>query len=164
MSVDVVVEDARWSGLDLEGLANRATDAALLGVGLEPSAFEISLMGCDDARIAELNGDFRAKPQATNVLSWPSDERGALADGEAPVAPALPQDAELGDIAIAYDTCEREAAAAGKPLADHVTHLIVHGTLHLLGYDHIRDEDAALMEGLETEILGNLGISDPYSV
>lgn len=163
MSVDVVIEDARWSEVNIEALAETATDAALDGLGLEPSVFEVSLLACDDTRIAALNTDFRAKPQPTNVLSWPSDERGAMAEGEAPVAPVLPQDAELGDIAISYDTCAAEADAAGKPFADHVTHLIVHGTLHLLGYDHIREGDAALMENLEVEILGNLGISDPYS-
>lgn len=163
MSVDVVIEDARWSEVNIEALAETATDAALDGLGLEPSVFEVSLLACDDTRIAALNTDFRAKPQPTNVLSWPSDERSAMAEGEAPVAPALPQDAELGDIAISYDTCAAEADAAGKPFADHVTHLIVHGTLHLLGYDHIREGDAALMENLEVEILGNLGISDPYS-
>lgn len=68
----------------------------------------------------------------------------------------------LGDIAISYDTCLREAQSAGKPMPDHVTHLIVHGVLHLLGYDHVRDRDATLMEGLETVILGKMGIADPY--
>jgi probable rRNA maturation factor len=69
---------------------------------------------------------------------------------------------ELGDIAISFDTCEREALAEGKSVADHVCHLTVHGVLHLLGYDHIRDKDATLMEGLEREILETLGITDPY--
>jgi probable rRNA maturation factor len=68
----------------------------------------------------------------------------------------------LGDIAIAYDTCAAEAATAGITMADHTTHLIVHGLLHLLGYDHERDADATLMEGLETQILGKMGLSDPY--
>jgi probable rRNA maturation factor len=68
----------------------------------------------------------------------------------------------LGDIAIAWETCEREANSAGKPMQDHVTHLIVHGGLHLLGYDHIRDADATLMECLETRILGKMGLDDPY--
>ena len=160
MTVDTIIEDARWT--DLEALAEIATDATLERLGLEPSVFEISLMGCDDARIAALNADFRGKPQPTNVLSWPSDERGAAVDGELPLAPRVGQDAELGDIAIAYDTCAREAMEAGKDLRDHTLHLLVHGTLHLLGFDHIRDGDAALMEGLETEILGKLGIADPY--
>ena len=160
MTVDTIIEDARWT--DLEALAEIATDATLERLGLEPSVFEISLLGCDDARIAALNADFRGKPQPTNVLSWPSDERGAAVDGELPLSPRVGQDAELGDIAIAYDTCAREAMEAGKDLRDHTLHLLVHGTLHLLGFDHIRDGDAALMEGLETEILGKLGIADPY--
>ena len=80
-----------------------------------------------------------------------------------PLPPKLPMDAELGDIAISYDTCAREAAQAGTPIDHHVTHLIVHATLHLLGFDHVRDADATLMEGFETEILGKLDIPDPYS-
>ena len=71
-------------------------------------------------------------------------------------------DSELGDIAIAFETCAREAAEGQKPLSDHVTHLIVHGVLHLLGYDHIRDEDATLMQAIEVEVLGKLGLPDPY--
>lgn len=160
MIVECVIEDTRWVGLD--ALADCAARAALSGVGLEAAAFEISLLACDDARICVLNADFRQKGTPTNVLSWPSNERGAEADGDMPVQPQLPQDAELGDIAISYDTCAREAAQSGTPFADHVTHLIVHGTLHLLGFDHLRDLDGALMEGLEAEILGKLDIADPY--
>ena len=161
VDLDILIEDDRWANLPT--LAARACDAALDGVGLDASAFSISLLACDDTRIAALNADFRQKGTATNVLSWPSDERGALADGEMPAPPQLPMDAELGDIAISYDTCAREAAETGTPFDHHVTHLLVHGTLHLLGFDHIRDRDAALMEGLEIEILGKLDISDPYS-
>ena len=160
MSVEILIEDDRW---DLGAIAPRAVEAALIGAGLDPSAFEVSLLACDDARIAALNADFRQKGTPTNVLSWPSDERGAMADGEMPLPPQLPMDTELGDIAISYDTCAAEAAAAGKPFDHHVTHLLVHGTLHLLGFDHERPRDAALMEGLETEILGKLDIPDPYS-
>ncbi|MCF2870827.1 rRNA maturation RNase YbeY [Octadecabacter sp. G9-8] len=160
VTLDILVEDDRW---DLDAIALRAVDAALIGAGLEPSTFEVSILACDDTRIAALNADFRQKGTATNVLSWPSDERGAIADGEMPIPPRLPMDAELGDIAISYDTCAREAGAAGKPFDHHVTHLIVHGTLHLLGFDHVRDGDGALMEGIETEILGKLDIPDPYS-
>lgn len=160
MSVDCIVEDDRWG--DIASLAQTATDAALDRLGLEASVFEISILACDDARIAVLNADFRGKPQPTNVLSWPSQERAAATDGEMPLPPEPGPDSELGDIAISYDTCAREAAAAGKSMADHTTHLLVHGTLHLLGFDHDRDRDATLMEALETEILGKLGISDPY--
>jgi probable rRNA maturation factor len=155
--VDLVIEDDRWETAGLAALAERACNAALAHLGVVGA--DISLLACDDARIAALNGDFRDKPTPTNVLSWPSEERGAAEPGGAPDAP---RDLELGDIAIAYETCAREADEAGRPLADHVSHLLVHGTLHLLGYDHIDDKDAALMEALEVEILGKLGIADPY--
>lgn len=166
MLVDTIIEDDRWTGLALPPLAERAASAALAHLGLAPGRFEIALLACDDARIAVLNADFRGKPQPTNVLSWPTDERGADRDGAVPDLPQAPGDGppgELGDIAIAYDTCAREAAEGGKPLADHVTHLVVHATLHLLGYDHIRDRDATLMERTEAGILGKLGLPDPYS-
>jgi len=159
MSIDVMIEDTRWNDVGLEALADSAARATLVHLGLDPEEAEIVCLACDDARIAELNADFRGKPQPTNVLSWPSEERGADADGGAPVSP---RDMELGDIAIAYETCSREAEEQGLALADHVTHLVVHGILHLLGYDHIRDFDATLMEGTETAILGKLGIADPY--
>ncbi|MCX7300676.1 MAG: rRNA maturation RNase YbeY [Rhodobacterales bacterium] len=164
MLVDCLTEDHRWEALSLEALAEAAAVAVLERLGLEPSVFEISLLGCNDNRIAELNADFRGKPQPTNVLSWPSEERGARVAGEMPALPGPGDEEELGDIAIAYETCAAEAEAAGKPLKDHATHLLVHGTLHLLGFDHERTGDATLMEGLEVEILGKLGISDPYTV
>ncbi|GGD38165.1 rRNA maturation RNase YbeY [Sinisalibacter lacisalsi] len=157
MIVDLIIEDARWEALDLATLAERACGAVLANRGMAGAS--ISLLACDDARISALNADFRGKAAATNVLSWPSEERGAEVPGERPRAPADP---ELGDIAIAFETCAREAEEAGRELAHHVTHLLVHGTLHLLGYDHIDDEDAALMERIEVEILGKFGISDPY--
>lgn len=157
MDIDVIIEDRRWKHAGLEALARTACAAVLERYGLD--AASVSLMACDDARIATLNAEFRGKETPTNVLSWPSEERGAE---EAGADPYPPEDLELGDIAIAYETCVREALEQEKDFADHVTHLLVHGTLHLLGYDHIREEDAVLMEGIETEILGNLGISDPY--
>lgn len=155
-------EDLRWEAHGLETLAQKATDATLVWIGLEPKDFEISLLACDDARIAALNADFRGKLKATNVLSWPSEERAAELDGQTPDLPDTARDTELGDIAIAYETCVKEASKLGKTLSDHTVHLLVHGTLHLLGYDHERDRDATLMEGLETQILGKLGIADPY--
>jgi len=166
MVTDTITDSAAWAEVDLERLADVAVTATLVHFGLDPEAFEISVLGCNDARITELNADFRAKPAATNVLSWPSQERGAEVDGDAPLLPDSDDvmGAELGDIAIAYETCASEAEAAGKPLADHVTHLIIHATLHLLGYDHVRDQDATLMEGIEVAILGKLGLSDPYRV
>jgi probable rRNA maturation factor len=163
--VETVIEDTRWEAFGLATLAERAARAALAGIGLPVEGFSISLLGCDDGRIAALNADFRGKPQPTNVLSWPSEERAAEFAGETPEPPEPggPDEPEsLGDIAIAWDTCAREAEAQGKPMTDHVTHLIVHGVLHLLGYDHVEDEDATLMEASEVRILASLGVSDPY--
>lgn len=163
--VDCVIEDPRWDAIDLPALAAPAAAAAMARLDLPVQGFTFCLMGCDDTRIAELNREFRGKPGPTNVLSWPSED---LADGPDGTAPARPQPWDgddpwsLGDVALSYDTCAREALAANLPLADHVTHLIVHGLLHLLGYDHQRDADATLMEGLETDILGKLGLADPY--
>ncbi|SPF81020.1 rRNA maturation RNase YbeY [Pseudoprimorskyibacter insulae] len=165
MLTDTILEDDRWEEADLETLAETAAVAALSHLGMVPQDYEIAVLGCDDARIAVLNAEFRDKPTPTNVLSWPAWDLAAEDDGAAP-EPAPEGDETmpeaLGDIAISYDTCLAEAEAAGKPLADHVTHLVVHGVLHLLGYDHIRDNDATLMEGIETKILGKMGISDPY--
>lgn len=163
--VEAVIEDVRWEAFGLAALSIRAAGAVLAALNLPSAGFQIVVMGCDDARIAALNADFRGKPRPTNVLSWPSQERGADFVGETPELPEPggPDDpAALGDIAIAWETCAREAEGQGKLMADHVTHLIAHATLHLLGYDHVEDEDAALMEGVEVRILATLGISDPY--
>lgn len=140
----------------LETLAGHAVTAALEWHG---RGGEVVVLGCDDARIAALNADFRGKPRATNVLSWPSVEHAPRAPGQ---PPRLPDTVELGDIAISYDTCLAEAGAQGKPLADHVSHLLVHATLHLLGYDHEDDADAETMEAAERSILAGLNILDPY--
>lgn len=164
MTLDCLIEDDRWNALNLPALAGKATDATLIRLGLDPTRCDISLLGCNDARIAFLNAEFRGKSAPTNVLSWPDEDLSAEIPGARPSAPKADPDGiiELGNIAIAYETCASEAASAGKPLPDHVTHLVVHGLLHLLGYDHIRDQDATLMETLEGEILGKMGLNDPY--
>lgn len=162
---DVVIEDPRWQAAGLTPLAEAAARALLAEMGLPAVGLTACILGADDARIAALNADFRGKPQPTNVLSWPATDVAPPAPGQAPPPPeAGPADdpTELGDIALAYETCAREAAAQGKTLADHTSHLIVHGLLHLMGYDHVDDADAALMEGIETRTLARMGIADPY--
>lgn len=149
--VDILIEAEGWSGIEnLEAIIRRAVDAALAAEGRSGAA--ISLMLGDDAAIRTLNASFRGKDKATNVLSFP--------------APAMPGDSEpaLGDIALAYETCAREAEEEGKALADHLTHLVVHGTLHLLGHDHETEAEAEAMEALEIRILAGLGIADPYAM
>ncbi len=164
VALDINDEEPRWG--DLDPLARAAIDATLRHLGHDPACFEVSLLACDDARIAALNAEFRGKPLPTNVLSWPAWDLAPETPGEAPEAPetGTPDDPEpLGDIALAYETCAREAAGQGKRFADHVTHLIVHSTLHLLGFDHETDADAERMEETEITVLAQMGIADPYA-
>ncbi len=160
---DVTFEDRRWEALGLEQIAETASRAAMDIAGVDLDGFEVSVMGCDDARIAELNAEFRGKPTPTNVLSWPAFELAAVAAGSLPAAPQASHHGEsIGDIAIALETCMREAADKNVSVNHHVTHLVLHGCLHLLGYDHENDVDATVMEGLEIKALAKLGISNPY--
>ncbi len=162
--VDLVVEDPRWSKLELDNLAQAACSASLSNLKLDPKLFEISLLACDDTRIADLNTNFRGKFTATNVLSWPSQRLTPRISGAVPKLPERDslRTCSLGDIAIAFDTCVKEAHQAGKPQDQHVCHLLVHATLHLLGYDHIVTADADLMEDLERKVLASMGQPDPY--
>ncbi len=152
--IEVMIEDERWAGIGLEALCGPAGKAAMAVTGREEKGFELALLATDDRRIAKLNRDFRGKPDATNVLSWPAQED--------PPQLGHGQGVELGDIAIAYETCAKEAAEKDLAVQDHVTHLLIHGILHLLGYDHISDVDAEEMEALEIKALAKLGIDNPY--
>ncbi|MEM1236359.1 MAG: rRNA maturation RNase YbeY [Pseudomonadota bacterium] len=162
--IEIAIESPDWDAPALQALATEAVTATLSRLNLPAGAFEVSILACDDARIAVLNAEFRGKPTATNVLSWPAEERAPETPGTMPDLPdpGDPMEAELGDLALAYETCAREAAEAEKPLEAHLTHLVVHGTLHLLGFDHETDADATLMEGLEVEILATLNMANPY--
>ncbi len=164
MIIDLNPEDPRWTQLALADHADKAFRTTLSHLNIDADLCEVSLLACDDTRIAALNADFRDKSTATNVLSWPAHDWAAETAGSQPARPQpdFTGDIALGDIAIAYDTCQRESDASGKEMTDHVTHLLVHGLLHLLGYDHIRDPDATLMMKKEVEILGKLGIGNPY--
>ena len=158
-TTEPVVEDARWEAAGVPEAAERAARAALAAVGRDPDQHEIGLLFCGDARMAELNGQFRGKPSPTNVLSWP-----AFA-GEIPFTPGEPGEGPLflGDIALGFETCLREAEATAIPLADHAAHLVVHGVLHLLGHDHVSDDEAGSMEAIETKVLASMGLANPYS-
>ncbi len=161
--IDVIVEDPRWG--DPEPIITCAVTATLAHLGLDGARFELAVLASTDARLAELNAHYRGKDKPTNVLSFPAQDLRPSDAGQKPL-PLQPRLGApvtmLGDIALAYETCAREAEAAGLPFADHLAHLVVHATLHLLGYDHETEPDAALMEGLEIAILEALGIPDPY--
>ena len=152
IEIDVLVADARWSALDdPEILARRAVEAAFAVAEEAPSEAEISILLTEDAAIRDLNRDWRGKDQPTNVLSFPAS---------APMSASGPR--HFGDIVLAYDTILREADEEGKALRDHVLHLIVHGTLHLLGHDHEETAEAEVMEALEVQALARLYIGNPY--
>ena len=135
-----------------DALAEKAVLAALAGAkpGIKGAA-EISILLTDDAEQRELNAQYRGKDAPTNVLSFPQIE---------PFEPVI---GILGDITLARETLIREAEEQGTSLEDHFTHLVVHGFLHILGYDHLDEDEALEMEGLETQILARLGIADPYA-
>lgn len=145
---EVLIEGGGWSQ-EAVGLVQRAAQAALEACG-EPDA-RLCVLLTDDAAVQKLNAQFRAKDKPTNVLSFP--------------APEIPGDPapQLGDLALAGETCAREAAEEDKTLPDHLSHLVVHGVLHLCGYDHETPEEAEEMEDFEREILCTLGIADPYA-
>ena len=147
-----VIRNAEGWPDHFDALAEKAVLAALAGAKAKvKGAAEISVLLTDDAEQRELNGQWRGKDASTNVLSFPQIE---------PFGPVM---GILGDITLARETVEREALDLGKSLDDHFTHLMVHGFLHILGYDHIVEDEALQMEGLETQILAGLGIGDPYA-
>lgn len=154
LSIDVLVQSEQWSALTgAERLAERAVAAAVSRADVPVlEGAELSIALSDDAAVRQLNARWRGLDKPTNVLSFPAAEPDELAD-----AP------HIGDIVLAFETVEREARDDGKTLADHTAHLIVHGVLHLLGFDHETDADAEAMEALEIAALADLGIADPYA-
>lgn len=149
-AIDISVESPRWERLaGAEATVRAAIEAALADAGAADA--EIGVVLADDARVRELNRIWRGKDAPTNVLSFPAPgERNGVSRF-------------LGDIVFALETIEREATEENKPAGQHLAHLAVHGTLHLLGFDHERDEDAEVMERREREILARLGVPDPYA-
>lgn len=160
--VAVTVEAGDWTTAlsDPLALASRAVTATrrvtVAGTWLE--AAEVAVLFTDDQAIRDLNARWRGHDRPTNVLSFANHD---LIPGSWPRR--SPGPALLGDIVLAYQTSASEALNEGRPLADHVSHLVIHGTLHLLGYDHQDDADALVMEDLERRILAGLGIGDPYA-
>ena len=144
-TIDVEVDDPHWLDTvpDVEILVRTAVEAALEGRAVG----EVVVLLTDDERVRTLNREFRSKDQATNVLSFPAHPS------------ARPH---LGDLALAYGVCCKEAPAQGKSVKNHLMHLTIHGVLHLLGYDHQSDPDAAAMQAIERSLLSEFGVADPY--
>ena len=145
--IDIEIEDERWLAAlpDAEPLVRATAEATLDYVEFEGG---LVVLLTDDEQVADLNRRFRGQDKPTNVLSFPS---------------RLNPEAHLGDVALAFGVCVAEAEAQGKPLAHHLQHLVAHGVLHLVGYDHESDAEAQEMEGLERVVLAGLGVPDPYA-
>lgn len=148
---DIRSEDDRWEAAlgDIEALCGKALRAASVEMGV---GGEVSVLFTNDDEMRALNKRWRNIDKATDVLSFPAD------GPEVPNAPKL-----LGDIAVGYETALHDSETMKRPFESHVSHLLIHGFLHLLGYDHINPEDAAVMEPLEAKILAGLGWADPYA-
>lgn len=162
MTSPIEVEISRESGDWPDGIEvpirQAAEEALAAAFAPEDGPAELSIVLADDPFVQALNRDYRGKDAPTNVLSFAFGDDEDEPEGD-PDAPVL-----LGDVILSYDTLLREANEQGKPFAHHLAHLVVHGVLHLLGYDHIEDAEAEEMEGLETAILARLTIPDPYNV
>ncbi|GAC1335460.1 MAG: rRNA maturation RNase YbeY [Beijerinckiaceae bacterium] len=151
ISVDVEIVDPAWLAVeDIEGLAHEVVAATLTEVGRRVHAdAEVSIRLCDDEEIRTLNAAWRDTDKATDVLSFP--------------APAGSPGVLLGDIVVAFEYVSEEAREAGRSLRDYLAHMLVHGLLHLLGFEHDDDADAEIMENFERRILSKLGVDDPYA-
>jgi probable rRNA maturation factor len=159
LDIQISIEEGPWpSEADLQSLSERVLGSAAGFLKREEKqpfpkeAPEVSLVFTDDASIRAINAEWRSQDKPTNVLSFPAF----------PVTPGKNPGPMLGDIILAHETLVREAADLGKPFDEHLSHLLVHGFLHLFGYDHLEDDEAERMESLETRILAGLGLSDPY--
>ncbi len=159
IAVEVIAESSEWADAvpGAERVCERAATAAFGAVRPNTLGAEASVILADDARIKRLNGDHRGRDEPTDVLSFPIAGEGGTAVSPTPDQPLL-----LGDIVVAFETSAAGAAAGEKPLSDHLSHLVVHGMLHLCGYDHLAEAEAKEMERLETQILSGLGVADPY--
>lgn len=151
LSLDLRVESGDWPE-ESEALAERAIALALARADVEiEGPLEVSILLTGDAEQQVINRDWRGMDKPTNVLSFPAGD------------PFDPLAGPIGDLSLAYETLVREAAELEKSFSDHFSHLLVHGVLHLVGYDHESEDEALVMEGLETKILAELGIDDPYA-
>jgi len=151
--------NTRWDELARSAAAAAIAESAFPQLADGPRAVEISLRLAGDEEVRLLNAQWRGKDNATNVLSFPMAEGTELA-----AATSTGPELMLGDIILAHGVCGREAEAKAVPIERHAAHLMVHGTLHLLGYDHADDTQAADMEAREVRALARIGITDPYTI
>jgi probable rRNA maturation factor len=153
IEVDMLVEAGDWPA-GLRRLVDRAIGSLEAAGAVGPGTSELSIVFSDDARVRELNAGWRGKDKPTNVLSFPAFPTARRGEALPPM---------LGDIVLAFETVAGEARLEGKPLQHHISHLVLHGLLHLLGHDHDEDDAAEEMEAMERDALARLAIPDPYA-
>lgn len=163
MDIDILIDCDAWQSAlaEVEAMAGESAEAVAEAVALPAGmAAELSIRFSDDAAVRTLNRDWRGIDKATNVLSFVAETPESIRAGRAGMeAPPL----WLGDLVLAYETVCREAEAQGKPLAHHLRHLLVHGLLHLFGFDHQEEQEAERMEAMERRVLARFGVPDPYA-
>ena len=160
INFEFVSEYSSWDVEKLNKIAEKVSEATNTKLRL-PKCASVAVLLCNNAKIQQLNKDFRASDKATNILSWPNENLRVASSGQLPNLAINPQ---LGDLAMAYEVCFSESCVGQIPFSDHLAHLLLHGTLHLLGYDHMEDTDALVMEAIEIEVLAKMCISNPYVI
>ena len=161
MTVDLIMEDARWETLNLLHIANAAFEETLSHLNMSSEIFICCILACNSKKIKRLNAKFRGKNSCTNVLSFPSAKKNCKVKSSSRFETNVGA-FELGDIAIAFEVCKKEADISEIDFEHHVYHLVIHSLLHLLGYDHEEEKNAAEMEKIEVQVLANIGINNPY--
>ena len=169
MKINVIFEDKRWVKIPLEEIAKVALKLIIERFLVKDNNFEVSLLASNDTEIRELNKSFRGNDSSTNIISWPEQEVQLREPGNCPVQmDKFRPDSEgiifLGNLAISFERCSTEAEEKNIYFDDHILHLLLHGCLHLIGFDHQNELDANLMENIEIRLLSGVGIKNPYEL
>ena len=167
MKINILINDLRWSKTKLQDTCERSFGLAMSVSDEMNFNPEVSILACNDKEICELNEKFRGQNSPTNILSWPEYELKSEIPGQPPrKMKAVVEEASrltfIGNLAISFDRCSTESKESEITFDDHMTHILLHGCLHLLGFDHQNDLDANLMEGMEINLLSSIGIKNPY--
>lgn len=169
MKANIVFEDNRWRTLPLEKIAYTSLNLVMNNISLKNIDLEISILASNDYDLIRLNKEFRGHNSSTNILSWPEHEYKRLKFGDFPkrisvTSSCIAESNFLGNLAISFDRCSTEAKERNITFEDHTMHLLIHGCLHLVGFDHENELDAILMEDIEKKLLLELGIKNPYEL